>query len=618
MNYWKRIVLLMAVDVILVNLSVYISLLLRFDGKIEPLFLKNFWALIPWYSIISLIILSLFKIYKRLWEYASLDEVISIIKAISVSTLAVVLCIYSLHLPHLPRSVYIISGILTVIFIGGARLGWRMIRNLVIQDFSSVAKKALIIGAGDAGAMVARELSNNKALNLMPVGFIDDSEMKQHMTVYGIPILGNRYNIPQIVERHRIDEIIFAIPSASGSAFREIIEICRETSSKLSIFQGGEELLNKSPKLREIKLEDLLRREPIILNLGEIASYLDKKTVLVSGAGGSIGSELCRQICSFNPKKIILLEYSENNLFDIDGELRTLFPGLEIIPELCDIKDRTKLQQVFGFYVPEVVFHAAAHKHVTMMEKNPSEAIKNNVLGTRNIAEMADRFSTNVFILISTDKAVNPTSIMGATKRIAEMIIQDYARSSNTRFAAVRFGNVLGSRGSVIPIFEGQIKKGGPVTVTHPEMTRYFMTIPEAVQLVIQAGAIAQGGEIFVLDMGEPVKIIDLAYDLIHLHGFQPDKDIKVTFTGVRPGEKLHEELFSAQEQMAATQHDRIFISDRNTLEYQGMVETSETLFGRISFLWQNDAVELIGEILPDFKKNDTYASNDTKLSNLS
>jgi Predicted nucleoside-diphosphate sugar epimerases len=248
MNYWKRIVLLMAVDVILVNLSVYISLLLRFDGKIEPLFLKNFWALIPWYSIISLIILSLFKIYKRLWEYASLDEVISIIKAISVSTLAVVLCIYSLHLPHLPRSVYIISGILTVIFIGGARLGWRMIRNLVIQDFSSVAKKALIIGAGDAGAMVARELSNNKALNLMPVGFIDDSEMKQHMTVYGIPILGNRYNIPQIVERHRIDEIIFAIPSASGSAFREIIEICRETSSKLSIFQGGGGVAKQKPK----------------------------------------------------------------------------------------------------------------------------------------------------------------------------------------------------------------------------------------------------------------------------------------------------------------------------------------------------------------------------------
>ncbi len=612
MYYWTRIILLMLFDSILVNLSVYISLLLRFDGHIEPEFSQAFFALIPWYTIISVISLYAFKLYHRIWQYASLGEVLSIVKAMTIGTITLVSCVYSLHLDYLPRSVYIISWLLMILLIGGSRLGWRILRDFIIHDISSIAKSVLIVGAGDAGAMVARELASNRSLNLIPVGFIDDSQMKQKMTLYGIPVLGNRYNIPQIVERHQIEEIIIAIPSANGRTIREIIDLCRQTQARLRIFQGGGDLLTTKQKFRDIELKDLLRREPVVLNLEEIASYVSFKTVLISGAGGSIGSELCRQICGYQPQTIILLDYSENNLFDIDTELRMLHPNISIVPELSDIKDRAKIQKVFSRYTPEVVFHAAAHKHVPMMEKNPWEAVKNNILGTKNMAEMADRYGTEVFILISTDKAVNPVNVMGATKRIAEMIVQDYNQKSATRFAAVRFGNVLGSRGSVIPIFERQIKQGGPLTVTHPEMTRYFMTIPEAVQLVIQAGAMTQGGEIFVLDMGEPVKIIDLAKDLIRLHGYYPDKDIKIAITGIRPGEKLYEELFSSFEQTASTLHDRIFISKQENPVYSGIIDNVDNLFGRIAFLNtnDNDAVELISKILSEYSCTNIYSKS--------
>lgn len=616
MNYWIRIIFLMLFDSVLINLSIYISLLLRFDGQIESKFLQSFFSLIPWYTIISLGSLYLFRLYRRIWQYASLGEVFGIIKAISTSSLFVIFCIYTLGLPYLPRSVYIISWLLMIVFIGGSRLVWRVLRDFFIHDISSISKRALIVGAGDAGAMVARELTNNRSLNLIPVGFVDDSKLKQGMTLYDIPVLGNRHQIPQIVKKHDIEEIIMAIPSASGRAVREIVDICQQTQAKLRIFQGGGDLLHDNKRFRDIELEDLLRREPVNLNLEEIASYITGRTVLVSGAGGSIGSELCRQICEYEPENLILLEYSENNLFDIDNELKNSFPNLRIIPELSDVKDRLKIQQLFSRYSPQVVFHAAAHKHVPLMEKHPSEAIKNNILGSRNIAEMADKFKVEVFVLISTDKAVNPTSIMGATKRIAEMIIQDFNHKSKTRFTAVRFGNVLGSRGSVIPTFEKQIEKGGPVTVTHPDMTRYFMTIPEAVQLVIQAGAMTRGGEIFVLDMGEPVKILDLARDLIYLHGYEPNKDIKITFTGIRPGEKLYEELFNAREQMAATRHDRIFISERENLLPVNVLDIIDTLFSNNAFIYSNDAVELISKVLPDFRNVETHieASSDSIL----
>ncbi|MGI5912506.1 MAG: polysaccharide biosynthesis protein [Syntrophomonadaceae bacterium] len=601
MNYWLRLISLIIFDALLVTASVYLALLLRFDGQIQAPFDQSFISLIPWFSIISLVNLYFFRIYHRMWQYASLGELYSIIKAVSTSMLIVVVLIYTVPLATLPRSVYILSWGLMIGLIGGSRLGWRILRDYIIKDISSVAKPTLIIGAGDAGALVARELKNNQGLNLQAVGFIDDSIYKQNLSLYGIPVLGNRNNIPQVVENYGIEELIIAMPSASGRVIRELIAICQSTPAKLRIFQGAGDLLRRGSKIRNIELEDLLRREPVQLNLQEIAAYLTGKTVLVSGAGGSIGSELCRQICSFKPSCLVILDYSENNLFDIDNELREAFPDIHIETELADIKDRTRLQLVFTRIQPQVVFHAAAYKHVPMMEKHPAEAIKNNILGTRNIADIADKFGTETFILISTDKAVNPTSVMGATKRIAEMLIQDLNQNSKTSFAAVRFGNVLGSRGSVIPTFERQIKKGGPVTVTHPDMTRYFMTIPEAAQLVIEAGAMAKGGEIFVLDMGEPVKIVDLAKDLIRLHGYQPDKDIKIEFTGIRPGEKLYEELFSAREQMAATKHERIYISSKEQDLHFNSVENIDTLFTRNIFINSSETVELISRILPEY-----------------
>ena len=601
MNYWLRLISMIIFDAVLVISSVYLSLLLRFDGGIEAPYYQAFIALVPWFAIISLVSLYFFRIYHRMWQYASLGELYSIIKAITTSMLVIVALIYTIPLPYLPRSVYILSWGLMVALIGGSRLGWRILRDFIIKDISSVAKRTLIIGAGDAGALVARELKNNQGLNLQAVGFIDDSRYKQNLSLYGIPVLGNRRAIPHIVEHYGIEEIIVAMPSASGRVIRELIEICQSTPAQMRIFQGAGDLLSQGNKIRNIELEDLLRREPVKLNLEEIAAYLTGKTVLVSGAGGSIGSELCRQICSFKPHSLIVLDYSENNLFDIDNELREAWPDIQIETELADIKDRARLQLVFSRNRPQVVFHAAAHKHVPMMEKHPAEAIKNNILGTRNIAEMADKFGTETFILISTDKAVNPTSVMGATKRIAEMLIQDLNQNSQTNLAAVRFGNVLGSRGSVIPTFKKQIENGGPITVTHPDMTRYFMTIPEAVQLVIEAGAMATGGEIFVLDMGEPVKIVDLAQDLIRLHGYEPDKDIKIKFTGIRPGEKLYEELFSTREQMAATIHDRIYISNKDQDRNFNSIETIDTLFAKNAFINHNDVVELISQVLPEY-----------------
>lgn len=605
MSAWTktRIPLLMLLDTLLINGSIYIALLLRFEGDIPSQYLDNFISLIPWFTITTLVSLYAFRLYHRMWQYASIGELYGIVKAVSTSVLIVVLCIYTVPLVILPRSVYILSWVLIIVLIGSSRLVWRGIRDLIIHDYNSVAKDTLIIGAGDAGAMIARELLNNISLGLRPVGFIDDSSLKQKLTLYGIPVLGNRKRIPQVVQTYGIEEIIIAMPSASGKTIREMLEICSTTGARVRMFQGADELLNGTYQLREVQLEDLLRREPVKLNLDEIAAYLTGKTVLVSGAGGSIGSELCRQICQHRPEQLILLEYSENNLFDIDCELRTRFPELDIIAEMTDIKDRNKLEHCFACYNPAVVFHAAAHKHVPMMELHPVEAVRNNILGTKNIAEMADKYKVETFILISTDKAVAPTNIMGATKRIAEMIIREINSQSETQFAAVRFGNVLGSRGSVIPTFEKQIKSGGPVTITHPDMTRYFMTIPEAVQLVIQAGAMAEGGEIFILDMGEPVKILDLANDLMRLYGYEPGRDIPIEIIGTRPGEKLYEELFTANEEMAATRHDRIAVS-KTGQPGQQVIPTINDWFAAQATTFDNEnVIDLITILLPEFRQ---------------
>jgi len=545
-----------------------------------------------------------------MWQYASIGELYGILKATTTSSVLIVLCIYTLNLPHLPRSVYILTWLLISIFIGGSRLGWRILRDYLVNQKNSQGKNTLIIGAGDGGAMVARELLNNSSLNLTPVGFIDDNRYKQKLAVYDVPVLGRRQDIPAIVKEYQVEEIVIAIPSASGRTIREVMDICRQTQARVRIFQGTNELLADKYDFREVQLEDLLRREPVQLNIQKISGYIQDKIVLVSGAGGSIGSELCRQISMFLPKELILVEYSENNLFQIELELKEVFPALTIYPELVDIKDKDRLQRVFKEHQPQVVFHAAAYKHVPMMEKHPRGALRNNVIGTKNMAELADQYAVETFIFISTDKAVQPTSVMGATKRIGEMVIQEMnSKSSSTNYAAVRFGNVLGSSGSVIPIFEKQIKKGGPVTVTDAEMTRYFMTIPEAVQLVIQAGAMAQGGEIFVLDMGEPVKIMDLATDLIRLHGLEPDKDIKIEITGIRPGEKLFEELFNANEPMTTTYHDRIFVSE-NGHQTINVLELVDKLIVYNAFLDSADTIVIIRKFLPQFRAEQNLAAH--------
>ena len=597
-----RILTLMFIDTILINLAVILALLLRFEADIPGQYIDAYLSLVPYITIITLVSLYVFRLYHRMWQYASLDELFGILKSVTTSILILVMLIYTIPLSHLPRSVYILAWLLMLILIGASRLGWRILRELLIKESSLIAKNTLIIGAGDAGEIVIRELLNNTSLNLKPVGIVDDSKSKQYLTLHGIPVLGNRNDIPRIVDKYAIEEIILAIPSAKGKTVREIVAICRQTPAKLRIFQGTDDLLDRRHRLREIQLEDLLRREPVKMNLEEVALYLNDKTVLVSGAGGSIGSELCRQVCMHGIKKIILLDNNENALFEIDNEIKSIFSNVIIETELTDIKDKDKLEYSFSHHKPEVVFHAAAHKHVPMMEMHPGEAIKNNIIGTKNISEIADKNGVETFIFISTDKAVNPTSIMGATKRIAEMIIQEINTTSQTHFAAVRFGNVLGSRGSVIPIFKQQIEKGGPVTVTHPDMTRYFMTIPEAVQLVIQAGAMAEGGEIFVLDMGEPVKILDIANDLINLYNLIPEKDIAIQFTGIRPGEKLYEELFTAKEQMAATHNERIYITHKDNGDLIPILKTIDNLITDNNNLNGHDAETIIRNLLPEYQ----------------
>jgi len=609
---------LLLFDALLINLAAYISLWLRFEGTIPVEFWQAYIQLSPWLTIITIGSLYVFRLYHRMWQYASLGELYGITKSVTTSMLAIVLLVYTTPLNPLPRSIYILSWLFIIVFIGGSRLAWRILRDYIVKEVSRESKKTLIIGAGDAGAIVARELGNNYSLGLVPVGFVDDSHLKQKLTLYGIPVLGTRKNIPSIVNNYGIEEIIIAMPSASGKAIREIMSICHDTPARLRIFQGGSGWLNDNTEIRDIQLEDLLRREPVALNLDEISGYLAGKVVLVSGAGGSIGSELCRQLCQHGIDKIVLLDCSENNIFDIENELRRCFTNIKIEAELADVKDRLRLQQVFNNHRPQVVFHAAAYKHVPMMEQHPAEAIKNNVLGSKNIAEIADKIEVEIFILISTDKAVNPSNVMGATKRIAEILIHEIGQKSKTRFAAVRFGNVLGSRGSVVPIFTRQIEEGGPITITHPEMTRYFMTIPEAVQLVIQAGAITRGGEIFVLDMGEPIKILDLAEDLLRLYGYTPGQDIDIEITGIRPGEKLFEELFTAREQMAATHHERIYISANPGTGATGenLSEKVDLFFARNSFINSSDAVELLRTVLPEYQNKTETIIREKTLNN--
>lgn len=558
--------LLMPVDFFIGIISFYLGFFWRFDGEIPVQFIQSFQKLWFMYVLIKITVFLVMGIYTRVWKYAGTRDLVTLINSLILTNLGLVTAGYFIQI-IVPRSVFIFTLMMDIFISGGIRVLPKIIKEKGLRIYNSKELiRLLVVGAGDAGVLVVRELFRQQKPTMLPVGFVDDDENKQQLKILGLPVLGKRDKLQQIINEFAIQEVLIAIPSAPGQVIKETFTICRANSIPVRTLPRMHDIINGQISvdlIREVKLEDLLGREPVQLDMEQITDSLRKKRVLVTGAGGSIGSELCRQIARCNPSEIILLGHDENPIFEIEIELKYKYKSFNIIPTMADVKDYERVSGIFKEYKPQVVFHAAAYKHVPLMEYNPGESYKNNVIGTKNVAIAADKYGAEAFVLISTDKAVNPSSVMGATKRIAEIIIQGMNEISNTRYTIVRFGNVLGSRGSVIPIFQEQIRAGGPVMVTHPEMKRYFMTIPEAVQLVLQAASMSEGGELFVLDMGEPVKIVDMARELIRLSGFEPDKDIAIQFTGIRPGEKLYEELLTGEEGHSATKHSRIYISSK-------------------------------------------------------
>lgn len=572
----------MLADLVLGVLAFYGAYFLRFEGNIPVQILSSFTSLWLCYIVVKVGVLRLGGLYNRIWKFAGARDLLFLVGALFITNLVMIAVSYFWRIA-VPRSVFILTFLLDVFFSGGVRLIPKIYHERGARLFNiSNGRRVLIIGAGDAGFLVVKEILRQENSKLVPVGFLDDNQQKQKMKILGLPVLGDHRDLPRVVKKYDIQEVVIAMPSASGQVIREIVESCRKVKVPVRTLPRMYDLINGEitvDLIREVKLEDLLGREPVQLDMKTIKASIRNKRVLVTGAGGSIGSELCRQICRFAPSELVLLGHDENPLFEIEMELKERFPEAKLKTVLADVKDGERIEGVFKKVKPHLVFHAAAHKHVPLMEDNPVEAFKNNVLGTKNVAAAADKVRVGTFVLISTDKAVNPSSVMGATKRIAEIMIQHYNEISDTKFVAVRFGNVLGSRGSVVPIFQEQIRKGGPVTVTDPEMRRFFMTIPEAAQLVLQAGGMARGGEIFILDMGEPVKIVDMARELIRLSGFEPDRDIAIEYTGIRPGEKLYEELLTEQEGVTATKHQRIFIAQKQEFNYEEL----EKLFASLT-----------------------------------
>ncbi len=565
----SRIVFLIVTDMVAILLASFLSLFVRYELRIMDV-PSYFWegvlkAYIP-NVLITLLVFHLFHLYNSVWRYASDTEVVNAI-------LAVVICaalqpiLFWLLGTYEPRSYPFFYGMFLAIFCCGVRFSYRVMRMLqkrrLDKSGATTRRNVMIVGAGASGSAILKEIESSGFLSHRVACFIDDNVNCQGKLLRGVPIVGGREAIMASVEKYNIDEIIIAIPSASRAKLKPIIEICKETGCYIRILPGMYQLIKGEvnvSQLRDVQIEDLLGRDPIEVNVDEILGYVQNKVVLVTGGGGSIGSELCRQIASHNPKQLIILDIYENSIYEVQQELKQKYPELNLVVLIASVRNTDRMEKVFATYRPDIVYHAAAHKHVPLMEDSPNEAIKNNVFGTLKTAMAADKYGTKKFVLISTDKAVNPTNIMGASKRICEMVIQSMNRKSKTEYVAVRFGNVLGSNGSVVPLFKKQIEAGGPVTVTHPDIIRYFMTIPEAVSLVLQAGAYAKGGEIFVLDMGEPMKILDLAKNLIKLSGYRVDEDIQIVFTGLRPGEKMYEELLMNEEGLRETANKMIHI----------------------------------------------------------
>jgi FlaA1/EpsC-like NDP-sugar epimerase len=597
--------------------SLMLSFLVANRMQITRTWLVQYPALLVFFLVIKLLVFGLFKQYRGWWRYVGITDLIGIAGASLVST-AIILGLwfatlriiplrrtwYVGYIKHVSQGVFMADMFATILLLGGLRMVIRLYHEEFRTIESGRLKRFLIVGAGNAGEALLREIHRMPVAQYEVIGFIDDEPAKQGINIHGIPVLGTVEQLPKICKDRNIEEIAIAMPSASPPQLRRVVQVCTgpkirfRTVPSITDIASGRFTVSQ---IRDVDINDLLGREVVQLDLDLIEAFVRDKVILVTGAGGSIGSEMCRQVCNFEPKLLLLVEQAENPLFYVEQELHSEFPDITMKAIICDITDRIRVEEVFEKYKPEVVIHAAAHKHVPLMELNPGEAIKNNVVGTQAVADAADKCGTTNFVMISTDKAVNPTSIMGSSKRIAEMYIQDLGRTSRTHFVTVRFGNVLGSEGSVVPIFKKQIAEGGPVTVTHPEMKRYFMTIPEASQLVLQAATMGKGGEIFVLDMGEPVKIVDLARELITLSGFRPGEDIEMVFTGPRRGEKLFEELSIKGEDMQPTRHSKIGIWKNIPMDRDKLRSGMDELISVGETQRYSEIVRKIKELVPEY-----------------
>jgi FlaA1/EpsC-like NDP-sugar epimerase len=624
--FYKNIFIVAGTDIVLLTFSLYAAHLVRFDFAIPSYFKLSFFRILPFLIFIKIICFYFFDLYRGMWRYTSIADLMNIIKASSVSTLLVlVFILFSSRFIGFSRSVFFIDWCFTILIISGFRMGVRFyfesigenqswsntIRSFFGPLHSNIpgSKNLLIIGAGDCGEKIYREIRDNARLQYKVVGFLDDNPVKVGNKIHGIPVLGKISDINFLAKKASADEVLIAIPSSNAEQMRNIVNFCKESEIEFKTMPSYGELINGRVTvnaIREVAYRDLIGREPIKLDEKKIGAYLQGQTVLVTGAGGSIGSELCRQICRFKPSKIVLYERAESPLYEVELELKQNYKGIPVFPILGDVQDIEQLEKTFEVFHPHSIFHAAAYKHVPMLELQPWKAIENNILGTVNLVETTNKYNVERFVFVSTDKAVRPTNIMGTTKRISEMLIQSQNnnRSCNTRFTIVRFGNVVGSVGSVVPLFKKQIAKGGPVTVTDQEVTRYFMTIPEACQLILQAGALASENcvEVYLLDMGTPIKIADMAKDLIRLSGFEPDVDIKIEYIGLRPGEKLYEELITEGEGIVSTSHEKI-------MALRGQEFNPEMLNGKIDELTlmakkqdPNQIKQKLQEIVPEYR----------------
>ncbi len=617
-------------DIFCVYFSYFITMVIRLSDKdVAPwtrlAYMQAFHTIIPWSLMVCVVIFALFRFYRTMWQFASIDELVWLALGVTTACIVITMMGYSLlGKNRFPNSVYLGAWLLTLVLIGGTRLMFRMIHKAKRKGLTGISNedkiRVMVIGAGEMGSMVIKEMKNAPESRSIPVCAIDDDRSKRGIRIHGVKVVGGRESIPRMVVRYGVDQILFAIPSMKNSEKQDVLSICAKTGCQLKTLPALYEMMEQgeqsSYSIRDIDILDLLGRDEVQLNVEEISGYLEGKTVLVTGGGGSIGSELCRQITHFHPKRLIIFDIYENNAYDVQNELLMRHKDLNLEVLIGSVRDKARVEHVFEVCRPDVVFHAAAHKHVPLMELSPGEAVKNNVFGTLNVAQAADKFGTRRMVLISTDKAVNPTNVMGATKRICELIIQYFSRhSSHTEYVAVRFGNVLGSNGSVIPLFKKQIASGGPITITHPEIIRYFMTIPEAARLVIQAGGMAKGGEIFVLDMGEPVKILDLARNMIRLSGLEPEVDIKIEYIGLRPGEKLYEELLlDCEGKCEKTKHDLIYIGSPISFNEETFLRELEELRA-CAGVDNIHMMEVIHRLVPTYtghaEKNDALAQNE-------